>query len=716
MRNIVFFLALLVYFITAGCTAPAVIPEAPKAISEDTVSGNPLLAPFDTPYGVPPFDQIETAHFLPAFYERIEWHETEIEAIINNPEAPTFENTIAALDYSWQPLDQISYIFYNYYATLYDEELEEVAGIIDPFLVEHEDNIVLNQALFARVEEVYSLRDALTLDEEEAVLLEKIYRSFAENGAALTEEERQRLREINRELSLLTLEFGNNIQADTTNYELYLDDPALLSGLSDTVIAAAAAEAEERERADEWLFTLYSSNVMALITSADDRDLRRTANEAYISRGGIFPENSNSAIVSRIIELRLELAHLLGHDNYATYALQDSMLKEPETVRAFLAELWEAALPVALAEEEMIKTTIAEEGASFEPAYWDWRYYAERIRRDKFDLDEAEVSRYLELNNVMEGLFSVIENLWGLRFSERNDLPLYHPETSSWEVTEADGSHLGIVYLDLHPRPGKQSGAFMKYFRPQYADPAGNFVHPVVLITCNFSNPAAGEPVLLSYYDVTTLYHEFGHALHALLSKAQYPLLSGTATPRDFVELPSQIMENWARHPEVLKSFARHYKSGEIIPDNLIEKIQAASHFNQGFNTLELLASAQLDHEYHSMGEYRPFTIEEFEKEVSARFGMPESIYYRHGSTHFQHIFNWGYSASYYSYLWSGVLDADAFEAFVETGDLFDPETAERFRREILEKGATSDPLAMYKAFRGREPILDPLLRQRGLK
>ncbi len=713
MRSVIFVFVLLVCLIPTGCTAPLTTPDA---VSEDANYDNPLLAPFDTPFGVPPFDQIETAHFLPAFYERIEWHEAEIESIISNPEVPTFENTIAALDYSWQPLDQVSYVFNNYYANLYDDELEEIAEVVDPLLVEHEDNVILNQDLFARVEEVYTRRDELALAEEEAVLLEEIYRSFAENGAALAEEERQRLREINRELSLLTLEFGNNIQADTTNYELYLDNPVLLSGLPDTVVAAAAAEAEEREREGEWLFTLYSSNVMALITSADDRDLRRIANEAYISRGGIFPENNNAEIVNRIIELRLELARLLGHENYAIYTLQDSMLKEPETVRVFLSELWEAALPVALAEEEMIKKAIAEEGASFEPAYWDWRYYAERIRRDEFDLNEAEVNQYLELNNVLEGLFSVIENLWGLRFSEQNGLPLYHPATSSWEVTEADGSHLGIVYLDLHPRPGKQSGASMKYFRPQYVDPAGNFIHPVLLISCNFSSPAEGKPVLLSYYDVTTLYHEFGHALHALLSKAQYPLLSGTATPRDFVELPSQIMENWARHPEVLKSFARHYESGEIIPDELIEKIQAANHFNQGFNTLELLASAQLDHEYHTMSEYQPFTIEEFEKEVSTRFGMPESIYYRHGSTHFQHIFNWGYSAAYYSYLWSGVLDADAFEAFVETGDLFDPETAKRFRREILEKGATSDPLAMYTAFRGREPIIEPLLRQRGLK
>jgi peptidyl-dipeptidase Dcp len=706
-------LSLIICLSINGCsTAPAVI----EPVSEDLSFDNPLLVPFDSPFGIPPFEQIETAHFLPAYYERISQHEAEIEAIINNPEAPTFENTIAALDYSWQPLDQVSYIFYNYYAVLYDEQLEEIAGVIEPILTEHSDDIILNRDLFARVEAVYATRDELTLDEEEAMLLDLVYRDFAENGAALAEEDRQTLRDINRELSLLTLQFGNNIYADLDHYELFIDDPVLLSGLPENVVASAASAAKEQDREGEWLFTLYSSNIMALMTYAENREQRQEANEAYINRGGIFPENSNTEIVNRIIELRLELANLLGHENYATYALQNNMAKNPETVNSFLTALWEAALPVAHAEEEMIKEAIAEEGLSFEPAYWDWRYYAEKIRREKFAVDEDELRQYLELNQVLEGLFAVIENLWGLQFNELSDLPLYHPATSVWQVTEADGSHLGVIYLDLHSRPGKEGGASMKYFRPQYIDQSGTFIHPILLISCNFSNPPEGAPALLSYEEVTTLYHEFGHALHALLSKVRFPLLSGTATPQDFLELPSQIMENWARHPEVLKSFARHYETGEVIPDALIAKIEAANHFNQGFKTLELLASAQLDQEYHSITAYQPFMIKEYEKELLARFGMPESIYFRHGSTHFQHIFNWSYSAAYYSYLWSGVLDADAFEAFVETGDLFDPDTAERFRKEILEKGGTRDPLAMYLAFRGREPVLEPLLRQRGLK
>lgn len=713
MRIFTAVLSLSFFLIIAGCTSQGTLPEP---ISEDMVTDNPLLAPFDNPFGVPPFDLIETEHFIPAYEERLSWHKAEIEAIVNNPEPPTFENTIAALDYSWQPLDKISYLFYNYYALLYDDELEAIAEVVEPLLTEHYDNVTLNQELFTRVETVYALRDELDLDEEESMLLEKTYRNFAENGAALAEQERQVLRDINQELSMLDLQFANNIYADLDDFELYVDNARLLSGLPETVIASAAEEAEEMGREGEWLFTLYSSNVMALVTNADDRDLRRAANEAYISRGGIFPENSNAEIINRIIELRLELARLLGHNSYAAYTLKNSMAGDPETAGAFLAEMWEAVLPVVLAEEEMIKEFIAEEGSDFEPAYWDWRYYAEKIRRDRYEVDEEEIRQYLELNNVMEGMFEVIGKLWGVTITERNDLPLYHPETTVWEATESDGTPLGIIYLDLHPRPGKQGGASMNYFQPPYTDQEGNYVHSVLRLACNFSSPVEGESVLLSYDDVKTLYHEFGHALHALFSTARYPLLSGTATPRDFVELPAQIMENWARHPEVLKSFARHYESGEVIPDQLIEKIQAANRFNQGFATLEILASAQLDYEYHTMQEYKPFNVAEFEQEVAARFGMPESIYFRHGSTHFQHIVNWGYSASYYSYLWAGVLDADAFEAFVETGDLFDQETAERFRKEILEKGGTRDPLDMYLAFRGREPQIEPLLKQRGLK
>ncbi len=713
MRAALFALSLIICLTLAGCAPSAAVPEP---ISEEIISENPLLATFDTPFGVPPFEQIEPAHFLPAYDIELRRHEAAIEALINNPEAPTFENTIAALDYSWMPLDQISYIFQNYYKALYDEELEEISEVVEPLLTEHGDNIILNQDLFTRVEAVYALRHELELNEEEAMLLEKTYLDFAQNGAALLEAERQELRDINRELTQLILQFVNNVYADVNDFELYVDDQALLSGLPSSVISAAAVEAEEVGREDEWLFTLYSSNIMGLILHADNRDLRRDATLAYIGRGGIFPENSNKEIVNRIIELRLALARLLGYDNYAVYALQDSMAKDPATVHAFLAEMWEAALPVALAEEEMIKSAILAEGFDFEPAYWDWRYYSEKIRREKYEVDEEEIRQYLELNNVLEGLFTVIDKLWGARFVERSDLPLYHPAISTWEVTEADGSHLGILYLDLHPRPGKQSGASLTYLRPSYIDSEDKVVHPVLKISCNFSSPAEGEPVLLSYDDVTILYHEFGHALHALFSKARYPLLSGTATPEDFRELPSQIMENWARHPEVLKSFARHYQSGEVIPDDLIEKIQAAKSFNQGFQTLELLASAQLDYEYHTMNEYKPFKIEDFENELLTRFGVPDSIYFRHGSTHFQHIFNWGYSAAYYSYLWSGVLDADAFEAFVETGDLFDQETAERFRREILEKGGTREPLEMYISFRGREPSIEPLLRQRGLQ
>ena len=708
LKLIVIMLALL--FILAGCAAPAV-----ETLPEDTLTGNPLLDPSDLPFGVLPLDKIETSHFLPAFEETIRQRNAAIETIINNPAAPTFDNTIAALDYSIIELQAVASVFYNFLAQTTNDELDDAAEVIEPMISEHLDDVTLNSELFSRIEAVYLLKDELDLNEEDLMLLEETYRDFAENGAALPEEDKERFKEINMQLSSLTLQFSQNIMAEVDDFRLIVEDADELSGLPPSVIAAAAETASAEGYENAWVFTLRAPSIMPLLTYADNRDLRERAATAYIMRGRNDNAYNNEEILKEIIALRLENSKLLGHDDYASYATQGTMAGDRLTIETFLDELWAATLPVALAEAEVLQQKIYSDGHDFELAFWDWRYYAERVREESYDLDSGEISNYLELNNVLEGLFMVVENLWGLRVEQIEGLPLHHSDAHTWEVTEADGSHVGIIYMDLHPRPGKQGGASMSYFRQQYTEPDGTFIHPIITINCNFTRPLEGEPALLSYEEMVTLYHEFGHALHGLLSRVTYQSFSGTAVPRDFVELPSQLMENWARSPEVLKMFARHYESGEVIPDQLIEKIEAAAHFNQGFTTMELMASALLDLSYHTLDDASNLDVETFEENIKERYNMPESIYFRHGSTHFMHIFSWGYAAGYYSYLWSGVLDADVFEAFVETGDLFDQDNALKFRKEILEKGGSRDAMEMFVAFRGREPDIEPLLKYRGL-
>ena len=701
---------LVLLFVLAGCAAPAV-----DSLPEEVLTGNPLLDPSDLPFGVLPLDQIEAAHFLPAFEESIRQRNAEIEAIINNPAAPTFENTIVELEYSIVQLQAVASVFYNFLSQVTDDELDEAAEIIEPMISEHLDDIILNSELFTRIEAVYMLKDELDLNEEDIMLLEETYRYFAENGAALPEEDKERFKEINMQLSSLTLQFAQNIMAEVDDFRLVVEDAGDLSGLPPAVIAAAAETASAEGYDNAWAFTLQGPSINPLLVYADNRNLREQAATAYIMRGRNDNEYNNEDILKEIIALRLESAQLLGHSDYASYSTQGTMAGDRHTVESFLDELWEATLPVAVAEAEVLQQQIYSDGHNFELAFWDWCYYAEKVRTENYELDSGEISSYLELSNVLEGLFMVIENLWGLRIEQVEGLPLHHGEVTTWEVTEADGSHVGIIYMDLFPRPGKQGGASMSYFREQYITPDGVFIHPIITVNCNFTRPLEGEPTLLNYEEMVTLYHEFGHALHGILSRVTYPSFSGTSVPRDFVELPAQLMENWARSPVVLKMFARHYESGEVIPDELIEKIEAAAHFNQGFLTMELMASALLDFGYHTLTDASGLDVDRFEQNIEELYQMPESIYFRHGSTHFMHIFSWGYAAGYYSYLWSGVLDADVFEAFVETGDLFDQAMAQKFRQEILEIGGSRDAMEMFVAFRGREPNIEPLLKYRGL-
>ena len=676
---------------------------------------NPFFSEYNTPFGVPPFNLIENDHFLPAFMEGISQQEAEIDVIISSPEPPTFENTIAALDYSGMLLNRVGSVFYNYLSSNTSDEIQDIAQEVAPMMSAHGDNISLNMDLFTRIQAVYEQKDQLALNEEQEMLLEETYQNFVRNGAALPEEKQERFREINQELSTLTLQFGQNVLADVNSWKMFIEDEEDLAGLPRSIRDAAAEAAAREGKEGQWLITLQNPSVMPFLTYADNRELREKVNHAYINRGNMDNDNNNQDIINRLVDLRIERAQMLGFDNFAAFALDNRMARTVETVESFLKELWEAALLIAHQEAEMLQEQINADGHDFDLAFWDWRYYAEKVRKEKFDIDESEISQYFEINNVRDGIFMVVEKLWGLQFIERSDVPVYHPDATAWEVLEADGTHLGILYMDMHPRASKRGGAWMSSYRKQYVDQDGRFVHPVITIVCNFTAPTAGQPALLTFDEMTTFFHEFGHALHGLMANTHYYSLSGTSVPRDFVELPSQVMENWAKHPDVMKEFAVHYETGETIPDELIDRIMASSNFNQGFATVEFLASGHLDMEYHTLTSYEPFTVEEFEANVQDKFNMMDEIYFRHGSTHFQHIFSGGYSAGYYSYIWSGVLDADAFEAFVETGDLFHQETAQRFREEILERGGTRNAMEMYVNFRGQEPGIEPLLRQRGL-
>lgn len=676
---------------------------------------NPFLTTWETPQGVPPFNLIKNEHYMPAFEEGMKQQNEKIEAIISNTEAPSFENTIVAMDFSGELLKKVASVFFNLNECNTSDELQAIAMEVAPKLSAHSDNIVLNAQLFERVKAVYEQKDSLDLTEAEAKLLEDTYKSFVRNGAALPADKQERFREINSELSVLTLQFGQNVLADVNQFKLVIENEADLAGLPQAVIDEAAALATKEGQEGKWIFTLQNYSVMPFLTYAENRDLRELMGRAYINRGNNDNEYNNGKIINRIIELRIERTKLLGYSSYAEYAIEDRMAGSVERVESFTKQLWDAALPVAKNEAAQLQAMINAEGKDFKLAFWDWRYYAEKVRKEKFALDENELRQYFEINHVRDGIFMVANKLYGLKFEQRFDVPVYHPDATVWEVQEADGTFIGLLYMDMYPRESKRSGAWMTSFRDQHVDLEGNFVTPVISLVCNFTKPVGDTPSLLTFDEVTTFFHEFGHSLHGLLSKVKLPSQSGTSVDHDFVELPSQVMENWARHPEVLKMYAKHYQTGEVIPDELIEKLKAAGSFNQGFETVEFMASALLDMEYHILTEYTPFEVKDFEQKVKDKFNMMDEIYFRHGSTHFQHIFSGGYSAGYYSYIWAGVLDADAFEAFVETGDLFDQETARKFRTEVLERGGTRDAMEMYKAFRGKEPGIEPLLRQRGL-
>ena len=676
---------------------------------------NPLLRKFDTPFEVPPFDQIKIEHYTPAFEAGMAEQKSEIDAIVSNSEAPTFSNTIEALEYSGSTLKNVATIFFNLNSANTSDDMQVIAQEIAPKLSAHEDDIKLNKNLFARIKKVYEQKASLNLNEEQAKLLEETYKSFVRGGAAIASESEARFRAINEQLSVLTLQFGQNVLSENNAYALIVDKKEDLAGLPDNLIYSAAEEAEARGQKGKWAFTLQNASVMPFLQYADNRKLREEIFKAYMRRANQGDSLDNKSIISSITKLRAERAQLLGYENHAAFVLEERMAKTPQQVNQLLDQLWKAALPVAQKEEKDLQALVDREGGNFKLESWDWRYYAEKLRKEKYDFDEAELKPYFALDNVTKGVFDVCQKLFGLQFVERKDLPVYHEECVTYEVKEANGDHVGILYMDFHPRESKRGGAWMTSYRSQ-SRKDGKMIHPVISIVCNFTKPTADEPALLTFDEVTTYFHEFGHALHGLLSNTNYESLSGTNVPSDFVELPSQIMENWAGENSVLKMFAKHYKTGEVIPDALLDKRKKAGLFDQGFATGEYLAASILDMQYHMLKSGDSIAdIQSFEQNAMQKIGLMTSIPPRYKSTYFQHIFAGGYSAGYYSYIWSAVLDADAFEVFKQKG-LFDKGSADSFRKNVLERGGTADPMELYKKFRGAEPSIEPLLKRRGLK
>jgi len=675
---------------------------------------NPLLDFYNSAFEIPPFHAISTHHFKPALQEGMEMQNKMVDQITGNPEDATFENTIELFEASGSVLQKVKNVFFNYTLALTDEPLQEVAKEMAPLLSKHWDNIKLNEILFDKVKQVWEQKDRLGLDMERSMLLKNTYNLFFRNGAALEENDKRELMEINEKLSLLTLKFGRNILAENNRFKLILEREKDLKGLPQSLLHLAEETADEAGLAGKWVFTLHQSSVMPFLQYADNRDLRQKIWEAYQMRGNNDDEYDNKKNLKEIINLRRVRAQLLGYPNHATYMLEDTMAGSVEEVHKLLAEVWPPAIQRALSERDAMQKYIDEHQLGYKLAPWDWRYFAEKLRVQQFDLNTNELMPYFSLERVLDGVFYVAKKLYSLQIEQLKSVPVYHPDVLAYEIKERNGVHVGILFIDLYQRDSKQGGAWMTKFRSQSKD-KGQRIAPIISIVCNYSKPSKGQPTLLNLDEVSTLFHEFGHALHGLLSNVTYQSLAGTAVPRDFVELPSQIMENWALEPEVMKEYALHYQTGEPITDDLLEKIKMSQHHDQGFANTEFLAAAMLDLAYHSLDEDIMQSITDFEKDYLKGIELIDEIIPRYRSTYFNHIFSGGYSSQYYSYLWAAVLDTDAYQEFKNKG-LFDTDTAASFRSKILEKGGSDDALQMYLNFKGFKPDIRALLAKRGLQ
>ena len=647
---------------------------------------NPFFSEWNTPYEIPDFGRIKTEHYMPAFEEGMLRQKAEIDAIVNNSEAPTFENTVLAYEYSGKLLNEVSAVFFNLSECENNDEMEAIAEEVTPLLSKHGDDIALNDKLFERIKTVYNQRESLNLNPEQMRLVEKHYNDFVRGGANVPAEKQARFRELNEKIASLTLRFAQNVLKATNAYSKELPDGTKV--------------------------TLDMPTWEPFMQTCPDRALREEVWHAFTDRckDGEF---DNTKIIDTLVNLRLERANILGFPTHADYVLDDCLAKTPAAVYKCLLDIWGPALKVAKQERDLYQKMLANDDKNAKLQPWDWRYYSEKYRVEKYALDDAEVRPYFALDSVREGAFMVANKLYGLTFTERADLPTYDKEARCFEVKDGDQT-IGILYMDFHPRASKRSGAWMTEFRGQKRDLEGNNIIPIIQVVCNFTKPTADKPSLLNFDESETLFHEFGHALHGLLSKCTYPSLAGTNVPRDFVELPSQVMENWCRHPQVMKMYAHHYQTGEAIPDELVKRIEAAATYGQGFITTELLAASLLDMDYYSIKEKQAIDPLAFEEQAMNKIGLIPEIISRYRSPYFQHIFTTGYDAGYYSYTWTAILDADAFDAFAESGDLFNPELAKKFRH-LLESGNTVEPMDLYRAFRGKDPSPKALLKRKGM-
>jgi len=685
-----------------------------KTAENPDLANNPFMKEWDTPYGVPPFDQIKTTDYLPAIQEGMRQQAAVIKEICDNKEAPTFANTLIPYEYSGELLNKVAAVFMNLAECMNSPEMEKLSDTIIPMLTRHGDDIMLNADLFKKIKTVYENRDKENLNAEQMRLLEETYKGFVRGGANVPTEKQARFREINEKLSALTLKFGNNVLAATNGYALFVDNEEDLKGLTEGQLSAAKEAADGMKNAKgKYAFTVHIPSMEPFLQNCQNRELRKQLWTAYSTRC-LDGENSNKDIINEIVNLRLEKAQILGFDNYANYVLDDCMAKNDKNVYELLMKVWEPALSKAKEEAAIYQKMMNKDGIAGNLQPYDWRYYAERLRKEQYDLNDEDIRPYLALDSTIKGLFYVCDKLYGLTFKENSEIPVYHKDVKAYEVID-NNEVIAVVYMDFFPRESKRSGAWMTNFREQYYDRDGNNHIPVVSLVFNFTKPVGDKPAMLNIDQTQTLYHEFGHALHSILSRCHYPSLSGTNVPRDFVEMPSQFMEHFAFEPEVLKIYAHHYQTGETIPDDLVQKIDRAATYGQGFINTELLAASLLDMDYHTATSPVQIKLPYYEEQQMAKIGLIPSIISRYRSPYFQHIFAGGYGAGYYSYTWAAVLDNDAYQCFKDHG-IFDPATATSFRTNILERGNTADAMTLYVAFRGQEPSIEPLLKNRGLK
>ena len=685
---------------------------------------NPFFQDWITEYEVPPFMDIKNEHYMPAFKKGMEDNLAEIEVIIKNTEAPTFANTIEELERSGKLLGKVQRVFSNLASSNTNPKLQELQRDLSPMLSAHYDKIVLNEDLFNRVEEIWNNRESIDLNKEQQKLLKDTRKQFVRSGALLDDSQKDQITKINSKISELSTEFGQNLLAETNGFELILNKSDL-DGLSDGVVSAAyelatqnmdnadSEEAKEKYK-DKYVFTPHRTSMYPFLTESTRRDLREKLYNSYVMRGDNNNETDNKKIAVQIAKLRAERANIMGYKSHAHFVLDENMLKTPEEVYDLLIQLWKPALKRAKIEVADMQSVADSEGKDFKIAAWDWWHYSEKVRKEKYDLDESAIRPYLSLDNVIQGVFNTTNKLWGLNFREIFDIDTYHPDARIWEVTDKDGSHLAIFIGDYFTRSNKRGGAWMSSFKGQ--SNLDGKQRPIVVNVCNFPAPVGDNPSLLSFENAITLFHEFGHAMHGILTDVTYGSMAGTSGPRDFIELPSQLLEHWVSEPEVLKSFATHFETGESMPDELIEKLLKAGKFNQGFINTEYLAASLLDMDWHTMSVLDAQNISNnFEKNSMNKIGLIDQIAPRYRSSYFAHIFSGGYSSGYYSYVHAAVLDSDAFEAFKEVGNVFDPELSSKLRKEIYEKGSTEEAMDLFVNFRGRKPIIEPLLEVRGL-